>query len=153
MITLGIESSCDETSVAVVENCETVRANVILSQLVHAGFGGVVPELASREHLKAIMTVYEQALAMAHIKPEEIDLIAATYGPGLVGALLVGLNFGTSFSYSSTGMRSWCMTHSPRASSEYKPQWMNIPNRASWNHCNPFSETGFACVMLPPLVC
>ncbi len=99
MITLGIESSCDETSVAVVENCETVRANVILSQLVHAGFGGVVPELASREHLKAIMTVYEQALAMAHIKPEEIDLIAATYGPGLVGALLVGLNFGKGLAF------------------------------------------------------
>lgn len=99
MLTLGIESSCDETSVAVVENCETVRANIILSQLVHAGFGGVVPELASREHLKAIITVYEQALETARVKPEEIDLIAATYGPGLVGALLVGLNFGKGLAF------------------------------------------------------
>ena len=99
MITLGIESSCDETSVAVVENCETIRSNIILSQLVHSKFGGVVPELASREHLKAIMTVYEEALAVAKIKPDEIDLIAATYGPGLVGALLVGLNFGKGLAF------------------------------------------------------
>ncbi len=93
MITLGVETSCDETSVAVVENGRSVLSNIILSQLVHEKFGGVVPELASREHLKAILTVYEQALKEANIKPSDIDLYAATYGPGLVGALLVGLNF------------------------------------------------------------
>jgi len=99
MITLGIETSCDETSVAVVRDFEEILSNVIFSQLVHAGFGGVVPEIASREHLKAIMAVYEQALAKATIEPEAIDLIAATYGPGLVGALLVGLNFGKGLAF------------------------------------------------------
>jgi len=101
MIVLGVESSCDETSVAVVENCEKIRSNVILSQLVHSDFGGVVPELASREHLKAITTVYREALDKAGVVPEQIDLFTATYGPGLVGALLVGLNFskGLAFGY------------------------------------------------------
>ncbi len=101
MIVLGVESSCDETSVAVVENCDNVLSNVILSQLVHSDFGGVVPELASREHLKAITTVYREALEKAGVVPEQIDLFTATYGPGLVGALLVGLNFskGLAFGY------------------------------------------------------
>ncbi len=99
MITLGIETSCDETSVAVVEDSTSIRSNIIFSQMVHAGFGGVVPELASREHLKAIMTVYREALKAADIIPDSIDLIAATYGPGLVGALLVGLNFGKGLAY------------------------------------------------------
>ena len=101
MIILGVESSCDETSVAVVENCDNVLSNVILSQLIHSDYGGVVPELASREHLKAVTTVYREALDKAGIAPEQIDLFAATYGPGLVGALLVGLNFakGLAFGY------------------------------------------------------
>ena len=75
MITLGIETSCDETSVAVVRDFEEVLSNIIFSQLVHAGFGGVVPEIASREHLKAIMTVYEQALIESAMKPQDIDLL------------------------------------------------------------------------------
>lgn len=99
MITLGIETSCDETSVAVVRDFEQILSNIILSQLVHSGFGGVVPEIASREHLKAVVTVFEQALIKAGIGPKEIDLVAATYGPGLVGALLVGLNFGKGLAF------------------------------------------------------
>jgi N6-L-threonylcarbamoyladenine synthase len=99
MLTLGIETSCDETSVAVVEDSNRILSNVILSQMVHKGFGGVVPELASREHLKAIVTVYNEALEKAGIQPNKIDLFAATYGPGLVGALLVGLNFGKGLAY------------------------------------------------------
>ena len=99
MITLGIETSCDETSVAVVEDDRIVHSNIILSQLVHSKFGGVVPEIASREHLKAIVTIFNEALETAKIKPEKIDLIAATYGPGLVGALLVGLNFGKGLAF------------------------------------------------------
>jgi N6-L-threonylcarbamoyladenine synthase len=99
MLTLGIETSCDETSVAVVRDGRELLSNVILSQMIHKGFGGVVPELASREHLKAITTVYEEALVQADITPQKIDLIAATYGPGLVGALLVGLNFGKGLAY------------------------------------------------------
>jgi len=99
MITLGIETSCDETSVAVVRNCDEILSNIILSQFIHKGFGGVVPELASREHLKTIMAVYAKALEKAAVRPEELDLISATYGPGLVGALLVGLNFGKGLAY------------------------------------------------------
>jgi N6-L-threonylcarbamoyladenine synthase len=99
MITLGIETSCDETSVAVVENSDKILSNIILSQMVHADFGGVVPELASREHLKVIASVYKKALTEAAVQPAQIDLIAATYGPGLVGALLVGLNFGKGLAY------------------------------------------------------
>jgi N6-L-threonylcarbamoyladenine synthase len=93
MLTLGIETSCDETSVAVVIDGKEILSNIILSQLVHKGYGGVVPEIASREHLKAIIPVYEEALRQAGVSLDEISLIAATYGPGLVGALLVGLNF------------------------------------------------------------
>ncbi len=99
MITLGIETSCDETSVAVIRDSDKILSNVILSQAIHEEFGGVVPELASREHLKAIITIYNEALKEADINEEEIDLIAATYGPGLVGALLVGLNFGKGLAF------------------------------------------------------
>jgi N6-L-threonylcarbamoyladenine synthase len=93
MLTLGIETSCDETAAAIVEDGKVILSNIVLSQLAHRGFGGVVPELASREHLRAIIPVYESALSSAGIDVDRIDLIAATYGPGLVGALLVGLNF------------------------------------------------------------
>jgi len=99
MITLGVETSCDETSVAVIRDSREILSNVILSQMVHHGYGGVVPELASREHLKAIITVYHKALEKAEIEPGEIELYAATCGPGLVGALLVGLNFARGLAY------------------------------------------------------
>jgi N6-L-threonylcarbamoyladenine synthase len=93
MITLGIETSCDETSVAIVGNCRDILSNVTLSQLIHKDFGGVVPELASREHLKSIIMTYNKALERAGLGAGDIELIAATFGPGLVGALLVGLCF------------------------------------------------------------
>ncbi len=99
MLTLGIETSCDETSVAVLSDGNKILSNIILSQMVHSGFGGVVPELASREHLKAIIPVYEEALNKAGVKLDDIGLIAATYGPGLVGALLVGLNFARGLAF------------------------------------------------------
>lgn len=89
---LGIESSCDETAAAVVVDGRTVRSNIISSQIaVHRKFGGVVPEIASRKHIENIMPVIGAALAEAEIKPEELDAVAVTYGPGLVGALLVGV--------------------------------------------------------------
>lgn len=94
MITLGIETSCDETSVAVIKDDREILSNVILGQVIHEEFGGVVPELASREHNKAIVTVYEKALETAGMNLDQVDLIAATFGPGLVGALLVGLSYG-----------------------------------------------------------
>ncbi|MCR5004928.1 MAG: tRNA (adenosine(37)-N6)-threonylcarbamoyltransferase complex transferase subunit TsaD [Clostridiales bacterium] len=89
---LSIESSCDETAAAVVEDGRTVRSNIISSQIrTHELYGGVVPEIASRKHLEAIDTCITQALKEADTTMDEIDAIAVTYGPGLVGALLVGV--------------------------------------------------------------
>jgi N6-L-threonylcarbamoyladenine synthase len=99
MLTLGIETSCDETSVAVVEDGRKCLSNVILSQTVHSRYGGVVPEIASRAHLKTIIPVYRQALREAGVDLTDIDLIAATMGPGLVGALLVGLTFAKGLAF------------------------------------------------------
>ena len=91
---LGIESSCDETAVAVVENGRTVLSNAVSSQMAkHAVYGGVVPELAAREHLTAIEKVCAEALDTAGLTMREIDAVAVTHAPGLVPALLVGLNF------------------------------------------------------------
>ena len=92
MITLGIETSCDETAVAVVEDGFTVRTNLIASQVhLHERFGGVVPEVAARAHVEALNPLLEHALAEADIGFGEIDAVAVTVGPGLVGALLVGM--------------------------------------------------------------
>ena len=101
IITLGIESSCDETSVAVVKNGREVLSNVINSQIkIHEKFGGVVPEIASRNHIEAISNVTKEALKEAKIEFKDIDNIACTYGPGLVGALLVGVSYAKALSYS-----------------------------------------------------
>ncbi len=95
---LGIETSCDETAAAVVTD-GVVRSNVISSQYVHSKYGGVVPELASRAHQRMIIEVVEEALRRAGIGKHHLDGIAATQGPGLVGALLVGLNFAKAMAY------------------------------------------------------
>ncbi|MCB9250439.1 MAG: tRNA (adenosine(37)-N6)-threonylcarbamoyltransferase complex transferase subunit TsaD [Ignavibacteriales bacterium] len=95
MIVLGIESSCDETSVSVVVDGE-VKANLISSQLFHNKFGGVIPELSSRAHLQQIIPLIKEAQKKTKFSLSEIDLITATAGPGLIGALLVGLTFGKS---------------------------------------------------------
>ena len=95
MKVLAVESSCDETSVALVEDGREVYSNVIASQIdTHKKFGGVVPEIASRQHVEAINTVLKEGLDQAGVKLEDIDIIAATKGPGLIGALLVGLSAG-----------------------------------------------------------
>jgi N6-L-threonylcarbamoyladenine synthase len=92
MLVLGIESSCDETGAALVRDGRDIHANIVASQVeVHARYGGVVPEIASRQQLTAIIPVLEAALAHAGVSWGEIDAIAATYGPGLAGSLLVGL--------------------------------------------------------------
>ncbi|MGH9722696.1 MAG: tRNA (adenosine(37)-N6)-threonylcarbamoyltransferase complex transferase subunit TsaD [Bryobacteraceae bacterium] len=91
---LAIETSCDETAAAVVENALTVRSSVVASQLAtHGRYGGVVPELASREHLRAIVPVVREAMREAGVDWPELDAVAATQGPGLVGSLLVGLTY------------------------------------------------------------
>src|SRR5579859_3201070 len=97
---LGIESSCDETAAAVVRSGEQLISNVVASQIAtHKPYGGVVPELASREHLRAIVPVVRQALAEAKHSYESVDAIAVTQGPGLAGALLVGISFAKSLAF------------------------------------------------------
>ena len=90
---LGIESSCDETAAAVVKNGREVLSNIIASQVpIHRKYGGVVPEIASRNHIRNVLPVIDEALAKAQVPLEKINAVAVTYGPGLVGALLVGLS-------------------------------------------------------------
>ena len=99
MLVLGIESSCDETSVAIVRDGKEVLANVINSQIkIHEKFGGVVPEVASRHHVYQITMVFEEAFKVAKVTPNDIDLVAVTEGPGLIGSLLVGVNAAKVFS-------------------------------------------------------
>jgi N6-L-threonylcarbamoyladenine synthase len=100
MLVLGIESSCDETAAAVVENGERILSNVVASQvLTHEKYGGVVPELASREHLKRIVPVMEEACRQAGVSLANVDAIAVTEGPGLIGSLLVGLVYGKALAF------------------------------------------------------
>lgn len=101
ILTLGIESSCDETSVAVVKNGREILSNIIDTQIpIHEKYGGVVPEIASRNHIEAISRVTKKALKEANITFKDIDAITPTYGPGLVGALLVGLSYAKALSFS-----------------------------------------------------
>ena len=102
ILILAVESSCDETAASVVKNGRTVLSNVISSQIAtHTVYGGVVPEIASREHIKAINYVIERALAEAQVSLEEITAIGVTYGPGLVGALLVGVAEAKAIAYAA----------------------------------------------------
>src|SRR6266849_9706882 len=97
---LGIETSCDETAAAVVSRGEKVLSNVVASQIAtHQPYGGVVPELASREHLRAMVPVVRQALADAGQTYQSLDAIAVTQGPGLAGALLVGISFAKALAF------------------------------------------------------
>ena len=102
VLILGIESSCDETSVSVVKNGREVLSNVINSQIkIHEQYGGVVPEIASRSHVEVINNVMKMALKEANITIDDIDAIAVTKGPGLVGALLVGVSYAKGLSYAT----------------------------------------------------
>lgn len=101
MIVLAVETSCDETSVAVVKNGKEILSNIVLSQIdIHKKYGGVVPEVASRNHIADMTLVFEEALTKANINASEIDVVAVTEGPGLIGALLVGINAATAFAFS-----------------------------------------------------
>lgn len=99
MIILGIETSCDDTGVALVRDGEEVLADAVASQVTHEDFGGVVPEIASREHLQAIYPLINQVMSEAGTQPDDLDRIAATQGPGLVGSLLVGFTAGQTLSF------------------------------------------------------
>lgn len=97
---LAIESSCDETSIAIVKNGVEVITNIVSSQInVHELFGGVVPEIASRMHIENITIVLDQALKTSGMSMDDIDAIAVTYGPGLIGSLLVGLQAAKTLSF------------------------------------------------------
>jgi len=98
---LGIESSCDETSASVVRNGREALSNVVASQLIHANYGGVVPELASREHLRAITPVIREAMHRAGVQYSDLDALAVTEGPGLAGALLVGITFAKALAFAA----------------------------------------------------
>ena len=101
MVILGIETSCDETAAAVVIDGRRILSSVVSTQIdVHHPFGGVVPELASRKHIEAIVPVVKDALKAAEISPDDLTAVAVTQGPGLIGALLVGFNFARSFAFS-----------------------------------------------------
>ena len=102
VLILAIESSCDETAAAVVKNGRDVLSNIIYSQIeLHKLYGGVVPEIASRKHIEKINPVITAALDEANVTLEDIDAIAVTYGPGLVGALLVGVAEAKAISYAA----------------------------------------------------
>ena len=97
---LAFESSCDETAVAVVRNGRQVLSDAILSQAdMHALYGGVVPEIASRKHVEAVTALTDRALADAHLTKQDVDAVAVTYAPGLIGAVLVGVSFAKSAAY------------------------------------------------------
>lgn len=98
---LAIETSCDETAAAVVEDGTRILSNVVASQIdIHRRYGGIVPEVASRQHVLSIVPVYEEALRVAEVSLDAIDRIAVTYGPGLAGSLLVGVNFAKALAFS-----------------------------------------------------
>src|SRR3954469_2488526 len=100
MLVLGIESSCDETAAALVRDGRTILSSVISSQIeTHRPYGGVVPEIASREHLDKIVQVVDEAFDQANIERRDVDGIAVTAGPGLVGSLLVGVSFAKAMGY------------------------------------------------------
>src|SRR5699024_8364129 len=102
-IILGIETSCDETSVALVKDGKEILSNIVSSQIdEHKKFGGVVPEIASRQHTEQITIVLEEAIKEANVTWDEIDAIAVTEGPGLVGALLVGVNAAKALAFAKS---------------------------------------------------
>jgi N6-L-threonylcarbamoyladenine synthase len=102
MIILSVETSCDETSVAITKDGKQVLSNAVLSQInIHQPFGGVVPEIASRAHIESILYMFDKAIKDADVEVEDIDLVAVTQGPGLIGSLLVGINAATTFAYAN----------------------------------------------------
>ena len=99
---LGIETSCDETAAAVIEDGSVIHSNVVASQAaLHAQFGGIVPEIASRQHMLAMVPVMRQALADAALEPRQLDGVAVTNGPGLAGSLLIGVNAAKGFAFAN----------------------------------------------------
>ena len=131
---LGVETSCDETAAAVVTEDGRILANVVSSQAdLHARYGGVVPEVASRRHLELVAPVVEEALAEAGTSLDEIDAVAVTRGPGLIGALLVGISAAKALAWSrgETTARPACGTRAPAESCKSSaPAARSAPRRS-----------------------
>lgn len=109
---LAIESSCDETAASVVKNGRTILSNVISSQIeLHKLYGGVVPEIASRKHIEKVNQVIEEALKEADVTLDDLDAIGVTYGPGLVGALLVGVAEAKAIAYAEKTSSCGCASY------------------------------------------
>lgn len=103
MILLSVESSCDETSVSIIRDGKDILSNVVLSQIdIHKQYGGVVPEIASREHIKGITMVFEEAIKEAGVTKKDIELVVVTKGPGLIGSLLIGINAAKAFAFANS---------------------------------------------------
>jgi len=100
LVVLAVETSCDETSVAIIKNGNEVLSNIVSSQIeIHKKFGGVVPEVASRHHVENITLVLDEAINVAKINIKDLDAVVVTKGPGLIGSLLVGINAAKAFAY------------------------------------------------------
>ncbi|MFB8733401.1 hypothetical protein ACEQPO_04135 [Bacillus sp. SL00103] len=109
---LGIETSCDETVASIVKNGKEIVANVVASQIEsHKRFGGVVPEIASRHHVEQVTIVLEEVMAKANMSFQDLDAIAVTEGPGLVGALLIGVNAAKALSFAHQISSCWCTSY------------------------------------------
>ncbi|MFP4421794.1 MAG: tRNA (adenosine(37)-N6)-threonylcarbamoyltransferase complex transferase subunit TsaD [Desulfococcaceae bacterium] len=145
---LGIESSCDETAAAVAEDGTRILSSVVASQVdVHSKYGGVVPELASRKHVEAIVPVVNEALEAAGVTPESLDGVAATQGPGLVGALLVGFSFAKGYAYARKlpflGVNHLeGHVHSVFLDAESPPPYPYVALLASGGHTSLYHVTG-----------
>lgn len=125
---LAFESSCDETAAAVVRDGRQVLSDVIASQAdMHAIYGGVVPEIASRKHVEAIAGLADAALQKAGLQRRDIDAVAVTYGPGLIGAVLVGVNFAKSVAYGLGCPSSLSITSGDTSRPTTSPTW-------TWSH-------------------
>ena len=110
MIILGVETSCDETSCALVDDKFRILSNPIYSQLEHEKYGGIVPEVASRQQIKKIVPIYQECLRSANMSLNDVDAITVTRGPGLIGSLLVGVNFAKGLAF-ATGKRIIGINH------------------------------------------
>jgi len=149
MLVLGIESSCDETAAAVVADGTVMKSNIIASQVdIHSKYGGVVPEIASRKHIEAITPVVRQALAEAGVTLSDIEGIAVTRGPGLVGSLLVGLSTAKALSF-ATGIPFVGVNHieghiAAVFLSEERPEFPFIALVVSGGHTNIYRADDFA---------
>lgn len=134
---LGIETSCDETAAAVVENGRAALSNVVASQAeLHVKYGGVFPEVASRQHIKVIDTVVAEALAQAHLELADVDAIAVTRGPGLPGSLIVGLTMAKGLALGS-GLPMYGINH---LEGHLYSAWVNLDGGRSDQSVNPFIE-------------